>query len=615
MDVLVCYDGKVVSESSSEDAITITTGTRALEGFSLTEQWVTVTNRGDRTVRVERVDSVCFTVPPGEYELMYFTSGWGQEFESVREPLEGDRVLRNGRGRSSHGLHPWFALVGEDGRVISGSVMWSGNWIVRFERLADGGYRISAGLDDAQFCTRLAPGQSMESPHVAIAHGSGGDLNETSQQFARAGRTMWYPRNAVSEALLVEWNHWWSYEDKNISEEVFKGNVDAAARFGFDVCTLDAGWFGPSDPGTHWGDYRGDWDVVNAARFPSGLRRLSDYTHEKGLRFGLWCEIDGLGQHARLAETHPAFVARRDGARLGYVCFGNPEARDWAYRTLDRIITEYRCDWVKLDFNLDPGAGCDRTDHGHGAGDGLYAHYRGYYQVLAGIREKHPDVVLENCSSGGLRIDLGILGQTHTTFLSDPDWTEHNLQLFWGASTMLAPNVCLHWGYSEWIGQHPHQNFHPHDARLTEHQLDYHVRASMLGGMGFSQKLPDLPAWVADRYRHHIQVYKQDVRAFVAQGDLYRLTEQPKREGRGERWAAFQYAMPDQSEHLLFVFRLHQSEAQKTIRLKGLQRERNYTLAWLSDDRVESYSGAGLMDRGLTVATLREEESSLIRLQ
>ena len=145
-----------------------------------------------------------------------------------------------------------------------------------------------------------------------------------------------------------------------------------------------------------------------------------------------------------------------------------PTAQEWAYATLDRLITEYDVDWIKLDFNLDPGAGCDRTDHGHGAGDGLYEHYLGYYRTLERIRQHHPHVVLEACASGGLRIDLGLLRQTHMTFLSDPDWPEHDLQLFWGASTMLAPEVCLHWGWCEWAeNKNPHQTFDPCDPNLT----------------------------------------------------------------------------------------------------------------------------------------------------
>lgn len=615
MDVAVWCDDKVIPSAMQADGVTVERCTETHDGVSLVEQWARVTNTGDGPIRISRLDSISFTLPASNYELMYFKGSWGDEFTPVREPLTGDKVLYNRTGRSSQGMHPWFSIFADDGRVITGSVMWSGNWVIRFEQVPDGGFRVSAGLDDWAFSKDLVPGESMESPHVALAYGQNGDLNETSVQFVRVGRAKWYPKNAFMDTMPVEWNHWWSYEDKLITEDVFKRNVDVAAELGFDICTLDAGWFGPSEPGTDWYQLRGDWDQVNTMRFPSGIRALADYTHSKGLKFGLWCEIEALGTQALLAEKRPELVALRDGQKLGYVCLGSPAAQEWAFQTLDHLIGDYRCDWIKLDFNLDPGAGCNRTDHGHGVGDGLFEHYHGYYALLTRIRAKYPDVVLENCSSGGLRIDLGLMKHTHTVFLSDPDWSEHNLQLIWGATTMLAPNVLLRWGYSDWQHtEHRYQHFNPQDPALTPHQLDYHIRISMLCGFGFSQRLPELPDWIRERYAHHIDTYKQHVRPFITHADFYRLTAQPIRFCRGERWAAFQYSMPDNHNHLLFVFRLNGSKSEETIRMVKLERDRTYELTWLSEPHVVRYTGEQLMTNGLHFSTLREEESSLILL-
>lgn len=597
------------------DGLEIDVHAIAYAGSPLVEQWIVARNVGQQTQRIERLDTIDLAIPAAQYELVSYTSAWGLEFEEVREPLSDDVVLETRKGRSSNERHPWFALLRGDGQTLSASVIWSGNWVFRFDSKENGGYQISGGLHDWEFSKELAPGVEVEGAHVALVLGQRHDLNDISAAYANVGRRHWYPRNALSDTLPVEWNHWWPYFDHSIDEEVFKRNVDEAARIGCDVCTLDAGWFGPTDAGTHWYDYRGDWDLVNTVRFPSGIRALADYTHQRGMAFGIWCEIEGLGQHARLAETHPELVARRDGERLGYVCFGSPAAQEWAYATLDCLITDYACDWVKLDFNLDPGAGCNRTDHGHGAGDGLYEHYRGYYRTLERIRQRHPDVILENCSSGGLRIDLGIARQTHATFLSDPDWPEHDLQIFWGASTMLAPERCLHWGWCEWADHpHPHQTFNPRDPNLQLHQLDYSVRNAMLGAFGYSQKLPDLPAWVAERLTFHTRIYKDLVRRFVRDGNLHRLTAQPKREGLGDRWAGFQYALPAGAEHLLFVFRLHGGEPERVLHLQALNPQRVYTLSWLDSGLEEERSGEALMEEGIRFDRLPEEGSEIIHI-
>ena len=561
-----------------------------------------------------RIDSFTLDIPAAQYDLLYFTSDWGSEFEPVQMRLAGAVTLETRFGRSSKGQHPYFALSQGDASILSGAVAWSGNWTFRFEPLSDGGYRLSGGLHDWNFFKDLAPGATMESPPVVLAIGS--DLNAASQQYASVGRRYWYPRNALSALAPVEWNHWWSYEDNFINESVFMRNTDVAAERGVEICMLDAGWFGPSDAGTHWYDYRGDWDLVNTQRFPNGVRPLADNAHAKGMKFGMWCEIEALGVRARLAETHPELVALRDGERLGYVCFGNPQTQEWAFQTLARLIRENDLDWIKLDFNLDPGAGCNRSDHGHGAGDGLYEHYMGYYRVLERVRAEFPHVVLENCSSGGLRIDLGIMRRLDMTFLSDPDWPVHDLQLFWGVTTMLAPDACLHWGFCEWIGTNrpPYQTFNPRDPQLRPHQFDYYTRMSMLNVYGFSQKLIELPAWVAARLDQHTKVYKAHVRRFVKTADLYRLTGQPRRDGSGERWTAFQYSLPDQSEHLLFVFRLPNAAASQTIRLQQLQPERRYRVAGFEGEDLGAFSGRDLMQTGLNFDTLPEEGSALLRV-
>jgi alpha-galactosidase len=342
------------------------------------------------------------------------------------------------------------------------------------------------------------------------------------------------------------------------------------------------------------------------------LRALADYTHGRGLMFGLWCEIEALGAQAKLAEQHPELVATRDGTPLGYVCLGCPDAREWAFRTLERLVHEYDCDWIKLDFNLDPGAGCDRTDHGHGAGDGLYAHYRGYYAVLDRVREQYPRVVLENCSSGGLRVDPEIVRHTHLSFLSDPDWPEHNLQVFWGATTILAPEVCLHWSWSQTLPTQGRAGFDPRDPALTSEHLDYVIRTALLGAAGFSLRLPDVPPWVRERIRDHVRCYDRDMSRFILEAELHRLTDQPDRESAGDRWCAFQYSLP--AEHMLVVFRLPGAEPRPPLHMRGLNPEERYRLTSVPNGESEERRGRDLMEEGLAL-DLPERGSTVILIQ
>ncbi|MBL8093388.1 MAG: alpha-galactosidase [Anaerolineales bacterium] len=598
----------------SGPGFTVTAHLKTYADTALIEVWQEIRNHGDAPIRIERIDSLDLNLAPVDGSLFHYTGNWGSEFEPHRRRLEGSIRLESRSGRSSKGDHPWFALSNPAGHVLSASVAWSGNWALRFDPLAAGGWRLSGGVNDWAFFKDLAPGTAMETAPVVLVLGP--DLNTVSQAYARVGRQHWYPTTSVSAKVPVEWNHWWPYEDAEINETVFAQNVARAEPMGFEVCTLDAGWFGPSDAGTFWEHYRGDWHQVNEGRFPSGLRALGDQVHARGMKFGVWCEIEGLGVEAQVARDHPEYVALRDGERVGCVCFGNPAVQEWAYQTLRRLIVGYGADWIKLDYNLDAGAGCNRTDHGHGAGDGHFEHINGYYATIERVRRDFPEVVLQACSSGGLRIDLGLARRTDMTFLSDPDWPVHDLQLFWGASTMLAPNVLLHWTYSQWrnLNPPPYQTFDPHDPAVTRKVWDYLCRISMLNVFGLSQKLPDLPAWLAQRSVEQIALYKKHVRRFVKEADLYRLTDQPRRSGEGERWVAFQYSLPDRSEHLLFVFRLPGAEPARAIRLQGLEPERLYTIGGFEGEPTRQALGRDLMTNGLPFSDLLEEDSALLKL-
>jgi alpha-galactosidase len=595
--------------------------------LAVTETWIRATNLANRPVTVDRLDSIGFRLPAAEYELSWFESSWGLEFEPVRERLRDNKVLQTLSGRSSQGHHPCFTLHRADGALLRGCAVWSGNWVFRFERQHDGGYVLTGGLHDEGFGKVLQPGAGVDAPPVAVTFGLDHGADTAALDLARAARRHWAPRAPAADFPLVEWNHWWPYEDHSIDEQTFQANADVAAELGVEVCTLDAGWFGSPDATATWWELRGDWDVVNEARFPNGIAALADYVHDRGMRFGVWCEIEALGPKATLAARRPDFPALREGAPLRYVCLGNPAAAEWAYQTLNGLARA-GADWIKLDFNLDPGLGCDRTDHGHGAGDGLFDHYNAYYRVLERVRGAHPDLVLENCSSGGLRVDLGILRQTHLTFLSDPDWPEHGLQVLWGALTMLPPNQLLHWGFSQWHGPHAQQTFDPAAVGLRAHQVDYYRRIAMLGAAGLSYRLPDLPAPVRDRIAANIVLYKEIVRPFVATADVHRLTEQPRRFGAGSRWAAFQFSQPGGADHLVFAFRLPGGERTRGVPLRGLDPAAMYDVepiggitspagasstSYATATR-ERRSGADLATTGLR-AELPEEGSQLWRVR
>ncbi|MBO1004760.1 alpha-galactosidase [Pseudogracilibacillus auburnensis] len=600
--------------------------TVSYRGSAIKKRCIELTNQSLSPVRLTRMDSIHGVLPKEKYILDYYESyGGGTEFTPHHIHLEATKTLESVSGRSSHGMHPWFTLRGSDESVLGAAVAWSGNWIFRFESDGHNTYRISGGLNNWEFSKVLQPGESVESVEVVYAFLEDGGIDEVSNEFGRWGKQFWYPQNEISQELSVAWNHWWPYEDSGINEDIFKKNVDEAADLGIDICVLDAGWFGEPNPDCNdhlgwsetvdWYLKRGDWHKINTLRFPSGIRALSDYVHSKRMKFGIWCEIEALGDKADLNVMHPELPALRNGKQLGYVCLGNPEARKWAFNVLEKLIVEYKADWIKLDFNLDPKAGCNRTDHGHGEGDGLFEHYKGYYELLTMVREKYPDVYLENCSSGGLRMDLGLARHTHGAFLSDPDHTCHHFHCFWGASQMLHPSACYHFSWSQTI-VHYESNLvqDPIPTDMEKGKFDYIMRANMLNSFGISYRLPDLSGWQKERLTQLIHFYKSKVRRFTGTADMYRLTGQTIRNGEGETWNAYLFVTKDKNEGIAFVFRLPGSEPKRILKLEGLDTNHVYEVRFKDNGNAIELTGQQLMQEGINFESLDEERSEVIHL-
>jgi alpha-galactosidase len=593
---------------------TLTVVTTASSAGEVSEVGLDLHNRSADAVTVTAADPVCGQLGTGRWQGHALTSSWGSEFEPVTLDLAHSVELSSVTGRSSNGWHPWCALHRSGGGAFVVAPAWSGNWRIRVQ-VDPAGHpdAVTAGISPWRFARSIAPGDSFSAPDVVLATGE--TVDDTAGALAGAVRT-WSPRTVASDAIPVEWNHWWPYEDRGISADVFLANAEVAQALGFEICVLDAGWFGEPTPDSDWGQLRGDWGRENTARFPGGITGLAQQVREAGMQFGIWCELEAVGAGARIRTERPELMARRDDdppqrpvdqddpGWLGYVCLGSPTGREHAAGVLDGLVERTRCTWIKLDFNLDPGAGCSRTDHGHGAGDGLFEHYVGLYGVLDDFRRRHPEVVLEACSSGGLRIDLGLARHVHCFFLSDPDWPEHHLQVVWGASLMLPPSAILHWSSSEWRGVHRQQTFDVTDPGLTVGEFDAAVRGAMLHRFGLSIRLTELPTPLRSRLTEHVLTYEEVIRPFVVDGLLHRLTAMPRREGLGERQPAFQLELQAGDRHLIAVFRLPGAADPPRAVVPRLRADTEYVVHALDEPGgPQTRSGADLLTTGLPITT------------
>ena len=503
-----------------------------------------------------------------------------------------------------------------DGYTVIVSPAWSGNWHI--DVLA-GGY-VSAGISTWNLNLAIEPNETINAPSVVVAAGESKEIAQRNLQSTI--RDNWLPRTKTTDSIPVEWNHWWPYEDAEVNQEVIIENAKLSQDMAIDAIVVDAGWFGESKLDTNWTDLRGDWSLVNLARFPDGLAKLGESILEMGKSPGIWIELEAVGAKSELRRSLPGAMARDDsGLRpdpsyrvgtvsldpsdpgfLGYVCLGSPEGWAHTYNSVKTVVSTMQARWLKMDFNIDPGFGCTRTDHGHGAGDGLLRHYEGLYKLLDQIRSDFPALLIEACSSGGLRVDLGLAKHVHCFFLSDPDYTEHHLQVLWGTAHMLPPLAILHWPWSWWRnGYEPSQLDW---SKVEVETFDVMMRAAMFHRIGVSYPLPKMPARLLERLRYHLEVFKQHVAPILASSNLVSLTDSPLRGNLGERNSAWQLTSNVEDEvHLVLSMKLEDSAVAARFKPTQLDGNREYDVVDLESRQAVSALGKDIDSELLSAIT------------
>lgn len=222
--------------------------------------------------------------------------------------------------------------------------------------------------------------------------------------------------------------------------------IDAAAAIGCEYYCIDAGWYTDES----WWPRVGEWNP-SKVRFPNGLKEVTDYIHSKGMIPGIWLEIEFMGTQCEMAskvergwffERHGKAAVDRDRYQLD---FRNPEVRAYTRGVVDRLIKEYGIGYFKIDYNCNAFIGTDYQ--ADSCGDGLLEHNRAYLEWLDEIFETYPDLVIENCSSGGMRMDYAMLSRHSIQSTSDQTSYLNYASIAANAPTGVTPEQAAIWSY------------------------------------------------------------------------------------------------------------------------------------------------------------------------
>ena len=237
----------------------------------------------------------------------------------------------------------------------------------------------------------------------------------------------------------------WEATYFNVSEAGQIALAEKAAALGVERFTMDDGWFGARND-DHAG--LGDW-TVNPKKFPNGLKPLIDKVHSLGMDFGIWVEPEMVNPNSDLYRAHPDWVLnftgrpRSEGRNQLVLNLARQDVRDYVFNFLDKLVNENDIAFFKWDYNRvwsEPGWPAVSPDEQKQ----VYVKYiENLYSILAELRAKHPKLEIEDCSSGGGRVDLGILRYTDQVWTSDNSDPFDRLTIQDGFTYAYTPGVMM----------------------------------------------------------------------------------------------------------------------------------------------------------------------------
>ena len=289
----------------------------------------------------------------------------------------------------------------------------------------------------------LQPGECFETvtAAVCIAANFGAALQEMTKYRRRIVRP-----NPADAKLPVIFNDYMNCLWASPTTEKELPMIDLAAELGAEYYCMDAGWYAEGA----WWDTVGCWEPC-AWRFPGGMGEVFDHIRARGMVPGIWLEIESMGINCPIQSEFPdeCFFMRHGKKVIDHgryqLDFRHPKVREFATSVVERLIRDYGIGYFKLDYNIDGGLGTEVD--ADSAGAGLLGHNRAYLNWIQSIMDRHPTLIIENCSSGGMRMDYAQLALHSIQSVTDQTSYRRMIPIAANVPTALLPEQAAIWSY------------------------------------------------------------------------------------------------------------------------------------------------------------------------
>ncbi|MHB0998355.1 MAG: NPCBM/NEW2 domain-containing protein [Armatimonadota bacterium] len=492
------------------------------------------------------------------------------DFEVNVVPVDSrqSEVLSAGGGRSSNKDFPFFKVETGEGSIIV-AVGWSGQWLSRLDCPDGKNLRITAGLEKTHFL--LHPGEKIRSPRMLVMHWQGDTLESNAQFRQLIYKHYSAKRNGEAQLPTPFCNTCFTRGGGWLNECNAENQISlikAYAKLGLEALMTDAGWFTGG-----WPSGAGNWDARKDA-YPEGMGPVAQAAKDNGMIYGLWYEPERVVADTTAHREHPDWcLASGDGPQGTYLLnFGLKDVQQYFFDIVKGYMELPGFRVYRQDFNMDPLPYWLYNDAEDRQGMTEMKYIEGLYAYWDMIRNTWPDAFMEECASGGRRIDLETITRMNAHQDSDY-WFDYDVDQAqtWGVSQYLPNNL---------IVQHLHV--------LDEYSFHATMASSLCLGW-----IADAPDFDSKKGKELLGRYRE-VRHLMI-GAWYPLLPYSR---DSKVWMASQYHRPDLNEGLIIALR-HAECPYSTVQvsLHGLDKDATYELRFDSMGKKTKVKGFALMNQ------------------
>lgn len=581
------------------------------------EQWSVIKNKEKGEINLEKYASANLYFAGKKFYLNQYHGIWGQEMKPEETLLtHGIKVLDSKLGARANMFQPPSFMLSfdkpieeENGKVLMGTLAWTGNFKMDFEIDSYNNLRLVAGINPFASEYFLKSGEEFTTPSFITTYSENGK-GEASRQLTRwARKYRVLDGNGTRLTLLNNWEATGFNFDEPTLVNLFKD----AKKLGVDMFLLDDGWFANKYPRNDDHAGLGDWQE-NKKKLPNGIGYLVKEATKAGVKFGIWIEPEMVNPKSELYEKHLDWVIRQPDRPEYYfrnqlvLDLANPAVQDHVFGILDTLFTKNPdIAFIKWDCNaVIYNAQSAYLKNSGQKQSQLYVDYvRGLYKVLARMRAKYPTVPMMLCSGGGGRADYEALKYFTEFWLSD--------------NTNPLERIFIQWEYSYFFPTITHCN---HITNWGNFPIKFRTDVAMMGKMGYDFVVSKLSSSDLQFSQQAVKTYKS-IQNVVWHGDMYRLVSP----WEGEIASAV-FITSDKSRAVMFNYIVSnrffpQAITKNPIVFKGLDPTKKYkiselnlylnTTSTLKTDKV--FSGNYLMTVGFNPDLTDSRTSVVLELK